>query len=251
MNAWVHNIRVGQVVGFHEHPTRAELVVILRGRARVRGLRKAPDGAEPLLREEILGPGHMVLSPATSLHEYTNVGKEPLWCLVFMSPPVERNVYLEGDPKSGLDFLVVPWGSDGEVRGAFIPEWIQCSVLPWQGEIGYYPGIPGRLLRDRRQIRGRDTGAETWVILLRGTGWLEVGERKQQVTAPTWISAPAGRWSVQSDHVELVALEFSLPRFDARLFVRSTIERLGLARLERWIPALNQLVGNEPWRPGK
>ncbi len=106
MNAWIHNIRVGQVVGFHEHPTRAEMVVILRGRARVRGLRMAPDGGEPLIREEILGPGHIVFSPATSLHEYTNVGNEPLWCLVFMSPPVKGNVYLEGAaPKSALDFL--------------------------------------------------------------------------------------------------------------------------------------------------
>lgn len=42
MNAWVHNIAVGQGVDFHSHPTRAEMVVILRGRARVRGLRKAP-----------------------------------------------------------------------------------------------------------------------------------------------------------------------------------------------------------------
>jgi mannose-6-phosphate isomerase-like protein (cupin superfamily) len=247
MNAWVHNIRVGQVVGFHEHPTRAELVVILRGRARVRGLRMAPDGGEPLLREEILGPGQMVLSPATSVHEYTNVGNEPLWSLVFMSPPVQGNLYLEGAPSSALDFLVIPWGSDGEVRGAFIPEWLRGREMPWQGGIGYYPGIPGRLLRDPREIHGHHTGVEAWVVLLRGRGWLEVGETKQQVRAPTWISAPDGRWSLQSDQVELVALEFLLPRFDARLFVRSTIERLGLARLEQWIPALKRLAGNEPW----
>ena len=250
MNAWVHNIRVGQVIGFHEHPTRAELVVILRGRARVRGLRKAPNGEGALLREEVLGAGQMVLSPATSVHEYTNIGDEPLWCLVFMSPPVKSNLYLEGAPRSELDFLVIPWGSEGEARGAFIPEWIRGREIPWHGAIGYYPGIPGRLLRDRRQLRGDHMGALAWVVLLRGGGWLEVGETQQQIRAPTWISAPGGQWLLQGDQAELVALEFSLPRFDARLFVRGAIERLGLARLEQWIPALKQLVGSEPWGRG-
>ena len=141
----------------------------------------APNGEGALLREEVLGPGQMVLSPATSVHEYTNIGDEPLWCLVFMSPPVKSNLYLEGAPRSELDFLVIPWGSEGEVRGAFIPEWIRGREIPWHGEIGYYPGIPGRLLRGPRQLRGDHAGALAWVVLLRGGGWLEVGETQQQI----------------------------------------------------------------------
>ncbi len=231
MNAWIHNIRVGQVVEFHEHPTRAEMVVILRGRARVRGLRTAPDDGEPLIREEILGPGNMVFSPATSLHEYTNVGNEPLWCLVFMSPPVKGNVYLDGAaPQSALDFLVLPWGSEGEVRGAFVPEWIRSGDTSHERAIDYYPGIPGRLLRDPRQIHGRHAGAFAWVILLRGAGRLESGEMVQRVSAPTWISAPDGDWSLESDQGELVALEFSLPRFDARFLLRAALEDFGFTR---------------------
>lgn len=228
INAWVHNIRVGQVVDFHEHPGRAELVVILRGRVRVRGLRKALDGGDPILREEVLGPGNMIFSPPGSVHEYTNIGSGPLWSLVFMSPPVEQNLYLEGaSPKSEKDFLVVPLGVEGVVRGEFIPAWARNGEQPWQGEIGYYPGISGRVLRDDRQLEGRHPGYESWVILVGGSGTLSLADTKQTVDAPTWFSAPDGRWSLRGDRGELVALEFSLPNFDAGLFLRATIERYG------------------------
>lgn len=248
MNAWVHNIRVGQVVGFHEHPTRAEMVVILRGRARVRGIRRAPDGGKPLIREELLGPGEMVFSPATSVHEYANVGTEPLWTLVFMSPPVRGNVYLEdATPESELDFLVVPWEGGRAARGAFVPEWAQGA--PWRGAIDYFPEIPGRLLRDSAEIRGRDGAAEAWIVLLRGSGRLEREGTTQPVDAPTWITAPGGRWSIRSDRGELVALEFSLPRVDARLFLRAAAERYGLDRIMQSIPGLQRLFASEPWGP--
>jgi mannose-6-phosphate isomerase-like protein (cupin superfamily) len=248
LNAWVHVIRPGQEVDFHEHPTRAEMVAILRGRARVRGLRAAAGGGPPLLREETVGPGNLVFSPPTNVHAYANVGEEPLWTLVFMSPPVKDNFYLDGaPPRSALDFLVLPLGDGGPARGATVPDWARAGGTPWRGPIGYYPGIPTRLVRDATQLRGSQSGDETWVVLLQGSGRLEVGASRKVVTAPTWISLPSGRWTVtrpEESGPELVALELSLPRFDARLFLRSTLERSGLAS---WVPEVERRLGHGPW----
>ncbi len=61
----------------------------------------------------------------------------------------------------------------------------------------------------------------------------------QRVSAPTWISAPDGDWSLESDQGELVALEFSLPRFDARFLLRAALEDFGFTRMQRWLSALD------------
>jgi arylsulfatase A-like enzyme len=120
LGGWIHNIAVGQVVGLHYHPVRPEMVAILRGRAKVRGLRRTPDGPRP--REEILGPGNIVFSPAPGVHGYENVGDEPLWCLAFQSPPFEGNHFLDGAPPgSDLDFFVLPWSTHGALRGEGAP----------------------------------------------------------------------------------------------------------------------------------
>ena len=111
-------------------------------------------------------------------------------------------------------------------------------MQPWRGEIGYYPAIPGRMLRDPHQIEGHHTGLESWVVLVAGSGTLSLEGKQHAVKAPSWISAPDGRWSLRSDREsgdELAAVEFSLPNFDLGLFVRATLERYGPASVQEWM----------------
>lgn len=222
---WVHHIRVGEVVPFHRHPLRAEMVAVLRGRARVRGLRPDPDGGEPIVREEVLGAGHLVFSPAGQVHEYANAGDEPLWCLVVQSPPFVGNPpFGEGDVPSDDDFLVVPVFDAEPPRAAEIPPWARGSLLPWRGEFRFFPGMPGRLHRGR-EIESGEISGESWMVLMQGEGTLSVGGSRHEVRAPTWVRAPGGSWSLRSAS-EVVALEIRVPVADAGLFLVGVRERL-------------------------
>ena len=248
LNAWVHNIKPGQEVGFHEHPTRAEMVVVIRGTARVRGLRKGPEGQPPIIREEVLGEGSMIFSPASSVHEYANMTNEPLYCFVIMSPPVRGNVYLDGEPpQSAKDFLVVPLMEDGSARGDFVPSWASNREAPWRGDINYFPGIAARVHRNARELRGAHFGSESWVLLVSGLGTLKTELLVEHVTGPSWIEAPSGRWSITSNADELVAIEFSLPGFDARLFTLAMVERYLSDGLQAWVPGMQALRARHSW----
>ena len=225
MGAWIHNIHVGQVVGLHHHPVRPEMVAILRGKARVRGLRRSPGG--PVPREEILGPGNIVFSPPTSIHGYENVGDEPLWCFVVQSPPFDKNHFLDGaPPHSDLDFVVLPWRSGGALRGEAPPDWTRALSPPWHGEIGFYPGIPGSLRRDPAQLAGGDAGAESWLLLLSGDGILRAAGRDYLAAAPTWVRLHRGAWTLGASEKsdELVVLEYRLPPFEPRLYARGVVQ---------------------------
>jgi mannose-6-phosphate isomerase-like protein (cupin superfamily) len=224
--AWVHNIRIDQVVPFHQHPRRPEIVAILRGKARVRGLRKSPTGDAPVLREEILGPGNIVFSPATAVHEFANVGDEPLWSLVFQSPTFRGNFFLNGaPPPSDLDFLVIPWQTRAAARGASVPDWALRVASAPQASVPTFRGIPGNLLRGRNRLAGSDPDAETWMVLLSGEGTLVLEGREYAVRAPTWVYAPRDGWSLRGDGGEFVALEFLVPGFDLRLFLLGLYEQ--------------------------
>ena len=87
----------------------------------------------------------------------------------------------------------------------------------------------------RHALQGRGRGAASWVVLLGGRGRLDVDGARREIRAPTWLSAPGGRWSFEGDGTELVAIEFSLPRFDARLFARAMI------------PGMDDLLVDDAW----
>ena len=215
LQAWVHHIRPRQVVPYHHHPIRPELVAVLRGKVRVRGLRKLPGEVEPRVREEILEAGSLIFSPPGQVHEYTNVGSEPFWGLVFQSPPFRGNP-VEDLPITEDDFLVIPWAGSGLPQSEPVPEWARRDELPWRGALEVFPGIPVELRRGTGRLDARKHGGETWMALLAGSGKLTVGERSYTVSAPSWLQAPGGSWSFEGEG-EAVALEFRLPSFDARL----------------------------------
>ncbi len=232
LDARIHNIHIGQVVPFHRHPVRQEWVAILRGEATVRGLRRSRAGGAPILRvEERLGVGDFVLSPATAVHEFENVGSEPLWTLVIQSPPFRENFFLAGaPPQSDRDFIVLPWKSMGRSRGATLPPWSERWARDWRASgrasIDLFPGIPARLLRGDRALSSDDSDAESWIALLSGAGSLSLDDREIPVEAPVWIRSPRGPWSIRNTKSDpLVALELRVPTFDLRLFVRGIHRR--------------------------
>jgi len=156
-----------------------------------------------------------VYSPPGQVHEYTNVGGEPAWCLVFQSPPFRGN-QREELAITEDDFLVIPWAGSGPPRSDPLPEWARRVGSPWRGALEVFPGIPTDLRRGTGRLDANEHGGETWMVLLAGSGSLTVGEQNYKVAAPSWVRAPAGSWSFEGQG-EAVTLEFRLPLFDARL----------------------------------
>lgn len=215
LQAWVHQTQPEQVVPYHQHRIRPELVAVLRGKVLVQGLRKLPGDSKPRVREEIVEAGNLIYSPPGQVHEYTNIGSEPFWGLVFQSPP------FRGNPTENLtitedDFLVIPWAGPGPPRADPLPDWAKRIESPWRGTLEVFPGIPVELRRGTGRLEATGHHGEIWMALLAGSGRLTVGERSYTVAAPSWLRAPGGSWSFEGQG-EAVALEFRLPLFDARL----------------------------------
>jgi quercetin dioxygenase-like cupin family protein len=214
MDARIHNIRIGQVVRLHAHPLAPELVAVLRGTARVRGLRASQIAGEPILREEIVEAGNLVFTPASAIHEVSNVGLEPLWCLVFLSPPFENNHYLKLEaPESALDLMVLPLDFDDDPRGTDLPDWAERLSLERSGAVNHFPGISGELIRTRDSIESSSSDPESWLVLLEGSGVLSHAGGKVAVAAPSLIRGLGEDWSVRGavPGEDVVALRFRLP----------------------------------------
>jgi mannose-6-phosphate isomerase-like protein (cupin superfamily) len=222
---WIHNIHVADGVPFHYHKIRPEMVAILRGKARVRGMRLNSDGGDPIIREEVLGPGNLVFSPPGQVHEYTNIGAETLWCLVVQSPQFRANpLFEEGMQPTKDDFLVIPWTTSASPRGEYAPVWAEYEGVPWRGAFNFFPGIQGHFLRGHESLEASDPESETWMVLLEGSGLLQVEGASYEINAPTFVYAPRDGWSLRGGG-ELVALELQLPSVDLNLFAKSFFEK--------------------------
>jgi mannose-6-phosphate isomerase-like protein (cupin superfamily) len=214
IDARIHNLRIGQVIALHSHPQRPELVAIVRGTARVRGVRISEETGEPILRDEIVEAGNLVFSPPTAVHAFSNVGVEPLWCLVMVSPPFAENNYLGlASTESTLDFLVLPIDSHEPARGSYRPDWAKKLALRRSGELNHFPNVPGELLRKRDPIEVKSSDLESWLILLQGSGVLSHSEGEVAVRSPALIRGLGSNWSIRDDGAgqELVVLRFRLP----------------------------------------